>query len=130
MTGWWWDRPEFVAAQQDEGFKSWVQTTELGLELEGLYDLVPELHDVPGGQYNADSLLLAEKRFLQLFPDAASLKPDELTNTHFRFIGFIGHLYVHHLECKWVYQPKVEKYAWREGDPRLNARGPTQAFIP
>lgn len=119
MSGWWWTRPEFVEAQRDPGFIAWVEATESALELEGFDDLVPALRDLPQEMYNEDCLIYAERRFLELFPDAASLDAAEATATRFRFIGFIGHMYVHKLECRWVFQPKAEKYGWNEGGPAI-----------
>lgn len=118
MSGWWWDVPEFVAAQQDEGFKSWVIKTEYGFELyESDFDeLVPELDQ---DYYREGALLTAEAAFLRMFPDRAAATSKENLHKYFQFVAFIGHMYTFHLECTWVYQPKIEKYGWYEGGPAI-----------
>jgi hypothetical protein len=116
VAGWWWSRPDFVAAQEDENFKAWVTKTELGFELYQFDDLVPELN---GDYYRDDALLVAEKYFLRLFPDSAAATAKENTHTYFLFVGLIGHWYVHHLECRWVNQVKDSEYSITEVGPAI-----------
>ncbi|MGJ0118568.1 hypothetical protein ACQ7HM_05110 [Williamsia sp. MIQD14] len=116
MAGWWWSRPNFVAAQKDESFQAWVTMIELGFDLCEFDDLVPELE---GDYYRDDALLVAEKHFLRLFPDRATVKAKENTHTYLLFVGLIGHMYVHHLECKWVNQVKDAEYSITEVGPAI-----------
>ena len=128
MSGdhWWWNVPEFVAAQRDPGFRAWVQAIDLGVELgeETFAEIIPGLSvDDPFGD---EGIGLAERAFLDAFPDRRAMDADQ--TLMFRFIKYLGQAYVEKLECRWVWQPAIKGY-WDISTPAIERPWPTTDML-
>lgn len=123
---WWWDIPQFVTAQQDPGFKAWVQTIELGVELGEITfeDIIP---DLPIDMFSDEGIIAAERALLNRYEDLRALKDDP--DQGWAFMKYLGQAYVEKLECRWVYQPKVKGY-WDEEGPAIECPWPTSTLFP
>lgn len=129
MSGnhWWWDVPEFVQAQRDSGFRAWVESIKLGMELgeEPFDEIIPGLS--VREPFSDDGIALAEKAFLETFPDRRSV--DNNWNLMMRFVKYYGQAYVEELECRWVWQPIVEGH-WEVSSPAIERPWPTDMLLP
>lgn len=118
---WWWTVPEFVAAQHDDGFRSWVIAAELGIDLceETFEDLIPGLPVTD--PFGDAGISAAERAFLRRFPDHAALAADSALA--FRFMRYLGHAWVEKLQCRWVCRP------WPSPLPVIDCPWPTDQLL-
>ena len=111
MSGdhWWWDMPEFVAAQRDPGFRAWVQSIELGMDLgeEPFEEIIPGLPI--RDPFSDEGIIAAETAFLHTFADRRALDAD--FPLMMRFVRYLGQAYVEKLECRWVAQPNIKPWS-------------------
>ncbi|WP_133054174.1 hypothetical protein [Mycobacteroides saopaulense] len=123
---WWWDVPQFVEAQQDPGFRSWVEAISLGVELGEITfeDIIPGL---PTDIFSDEAISIAEQAFLRRYPDEIALKDDP--DKGWAFMKYLGQAYVEKLGCRWVYQPKV-KGKWEIESPAIERPWPTDMLLP
>lgn len=123
---WWWNIPEFVQAQQDERFRAWVETLALGLELStvNFHDIIPDLppHDI----FSDEAILIAEKAFLNRFESRQDM--DDNWDVAVKFLKYLGQAYVEKLECRWVWQPIVNKH-WETEGPAIEFPWPTNMLL-
>jgi hypothetical protein len=125
VSGWWWDVPEFVAAQEDPGFRAWVDASEGAVDLCIFQsELIPEL---PPNIFEDGALSIAEKSFMDRFPDMAALRSE--WNTMMDYAQYVGQYFVHNLEARLVWQPKV-KGKWETSSPALEFPWPRDMLSP
>ncbi|OHU38289.1 hypothetical protein BKG80_10920 [Mycobacteroides chelonae] len=123
---WWWNVPEFVQAQQEPGFRAWVETIELGIELGEITftDIIP---DLPSDMFSDEAITIAERALLRRYPDTLALKDDP--DKGWAYMKYLGQAYVEKLECRWVYQPKV-KGKWEIEGPAIERPWPDNMLLP
>ncbi|MBN7379719.1 hypothetical protein [Mycobacteroides abscessus] len=102
---WWWNIPEFVAAQEDPDFRAWVQSVELGIELHASTpsDWFPGIPE--DDWFSDEAITFVESALLERYEDTAALQAD--FDGQVPFIKYHGLLYVEKLEGKWVSIPEV-----------------------
>ena len=125
MPGWWWDVPEFVAAQEDPGFQAWVRSSEGAVDL-GFFrnELIPEL---PPDIFADGALSIAEQSLTNRYPDMAAMKADH--HTAMDYAQYIGQYFVHNLECRLVWQPFVKR-KWDISSPAIEFPWPNDMLLP
>lgn len=122
---WWWNVPQFVEAQQEPGFRAWVETIALGIDLGEITfdDTIPGL---PIDMFSDEAIGIAERTLLTRYPDQLALKDDP--DGAWAFMKYLGQAYVEKLECKWVYQPKV-KGCWEVAGPAIDCPWPNDVLL-
>jgi len=122
MSGdhWWWDMPEFVEAQRDPGFRAWVESIELGMDLgeEPFEEIIPGLP--VRDPFSDEGITAAETAFLHTFGDERALDAD--WHLMMRFVRYLGQAYVEKLECRWVAQPNIKP--WSLSSPAIERPWP------
>lgn len=123
---WWWDVPEFVRAQERDGFKAWVESISLGIDLYEIdfRKIIPGLPE--NDMFSDNAIVLAEQEFLKRYPSRESLSLDD--PAAWDFIKYYGQAFVQKLECRWVWQPCVDPY-WRSDGPAIEFPWPNDVLF-
>ncbi|WP_078344639.1 hypothetical protein [Mycobacteroides chelonae] len=123
---WWWRVPEFVAEQEKPDWKAWVEALQLGMEL---YAATPE-HWFPGipedDWFSDEAISFVERTMLERYEDRQALDANRDDKLH--FVKYFGEAFVQKLECRWVWQPKVDKY-WVIDGPAIEFPWPTDMLF-
>lgn len=123
---WWWDVPEFVREQQDPEWVAWVAALEDGIDL--VVD-TPEdwFPGIPEDWFSDEAIQFVEKTLLDRYEDQMAL--DSNWDDKWKFIKYLGQAFVDQLECKWVWQPKIEKYGWHIAGPAIECPWPDNVLF-
>ena len=125
---WWWDIPEFVAAQKDPKFRSWVAALVEGLDLYliDFKNIIPDLPD--DDMFSEDAIIAAERAFLGCFPTVESVDLDD--SRVWDFMKYLGQVFVDKLECTWVWQPRLARVGWGFDSPAISTPWPSISLLP
>lgn len=94
---------EFVDAQGDQSFRSWLTTQHAAMEHQFIVADVPELQ---GHQYTREGVIVAERAALGHFAGQRQAFDDENLPLAMRFVYFLGEAVRRHTEGTWVVLPK------------------------
>ena len=125
MSGWWWNVPDFVAAQEDPSFRAWVEASEMAIDLEYFStEIIPEL---PPDIFEDGALSIAEQSLMNRYPDKVAMRAD--WNTAMKYAQYIAQYFVHNLEARIVFQPIV-KGKWNLASPAIEFPWPSDMLLP
>lgn len=123
---WWRGVPQFVTAQESSDFMAWVEAIDLGIDLcvDTPADWFP---GIPNADWFSDgSIAYVEKLLSDRYEDQNALDHNWSDRCH--FVKYFGQAWVEKLECKWVWQPKVEPY-WAIDGPALERPWPSNMLF-